>query len=105
VRHAERERRRWTRFPQILDIHLWALPPVSSRTPKKNGDVVGRIQNISKTGICIVTEQPLEKSAVVRCELTLFDVPVVVPTILEVRWTRKQKVQQARYLSGLEYLI
>jgi hypothetical protein len=89
----------------MLDVHLWTLPSVSSHPAAKNGDLSGRVQNISKTGVCIVTDYPLEKSAVVRCEITLFDLQIVVPTILEVRWTRKQKLQQPRYLSGLEYLI
>jgi hypothetical protein len=89
----------------MLDVHLWALPSVASGSTSKNGDLSGRVQNVSKTGICIVTDHPLEKSAVLRCEITLFDLPIVVPTILEVRWTRRQKLQQTRYLSGLEYLI
>ncbi len=65
----------------------------------------GRIQNISAGGICLITSRPIEKFSVLRCEITIGDVPLKIATLMQVRWTRKQNMHPEGYLSGLEFLL
>lgn len=82
-----------------------ALPQLGSGKKGKAVAVSGRIQNISQGGVCLITSRPIEKSSIVRCEIALGDAPLRVSTIMQVRWTKKQRVQPECYLSGLEFLL
>ncbi len=48
--------------------------------------VRGQIQNLSRGGLCLLSESSLQKSSVLRCEIVPDSVPVGIPTIMEVRW-------------------
>ena len=73
---------------------------------KTNPDVVaGRIQNISQGGVCIITSRPLEKSAIVRCEILISDAPVKIATLMQVRWTQEQKFESEAFVSGLAFIL
>jgi hypothetical protein len=65
----------------------------------------GRIHNISEGGICLITARPIEKFSVLRCEITVGEVPLRVATLMQVRWTRKQEMEPEGFLSGLEFLL
>jgi hypothetical protein len=67
--------------------------------------VLGRVQNVSKGGICLLSHQPIPHSALLRCEVVVAEVPVGIPTLMQVRWTRKQNLQTESYLSGLQFLL
>ncbi len=101
----QRDRRHDARFPQSLEMSVRALPQLGSGKKAKSTVVPGRIQNISQGGVCLITSRPIEKSAVVRCEITLGEAPLKVSTLMQVRWTKKQKLQPECYLSGLEFLL
>jgi hypothetical protein len=101
---AERDRRRHPRFPQILEVQAREVPP--HRSGLRSGPpVLGRVQNVSKGGICFLSQQPIARSALLRCEITVAEVPVGIPTLMQVRWTRKQNLQAESYLSGLQFLL
>jgi hypothetical protein len=40
-----------------------------------------------------------------RCEMRAADVPVPIPTLLLVRWTKKPNLRGKNYLSGLQFLL
>jgi PilZ domain len=101
---AERERRHYRRFPQLLELEAHLLPPIDSEK-KTTISITGRVQNISKGGICILTYQPLVRSALLRCEIIASDGEVGVPTIMQVCWTRKQQLPLDSYISGLRFLL
>jgi hypothetical protein len=71
----------------------------------KTPTIRGRIQNISAGGVCLITPRPIEKFSVLRCEITIGDVPLKIATLMQVRWTKKQNMQPEGYLSGLEFLL
>ncbi len=80
------------------------LPPFDSAeisiTP-----ILGRAQNMSKGGLCLLSQRPISQSSLLRCEMSAAEVPVPIPTLLLVRWTKKPKVRGNNYLSGLQFLI
>jgi hypothetical protein len=51
----------------------------------------------------VLTQQPVQLSSLLCCELSIADVPVAIPTLLQVRWTKKQNLEGARYLSGFQF--
>lgn len=63
----------------------------------------GQISNLSSGGMCICTDRPLTPYSSIRCEVTLPDSPVGIPSLLQVRWVRE--VQEGVYQSGLLYLM
>jgi hypothetical protein len=67
--------------------------------------VLGRVQNMSKGGICFLSQQPVSASSLLLCEIGVGDVPVAIPSLLQVRWTRKQNLEAESYLSGLKFLF
>jgi hypothetical protein len=105
VKHAqESDRRRHPRFPQILEIQAHEVLPLKSEE-KSKPPVVGRIQNMSKGGICFLSQHPVSRASLLRCEIGMADVPLSVPTLLLVRWTKKQNLESNGYLSGLQFLF
>jgi hypothetical protein len=63
------------------------------------------VQNVSKGGLCLISSQPMPRSSLVRCEIGVSEVPVGIPTLMQVRWTRKQNLQAEAYLTGLQFLL
>ena len=100
---AERDRRQHTRFPQVLEVHSRSLPPVDAThtTPQ---EIHGRIQNVSQGGICIMSSAPLPPATFVCCEITVPDLPVPIPTLMQVRWTTKRGKTADHYINGLRFI-
>ncbi len=104
MRSQEVERRRDPRFPQILEIEVNAVPPFDSADdPGK--PILGRAQNMSRGGLCFLSQRPVSPSSLLRCEMRAVDVPVPIPTLLLVRWTKKPHLRGKNYLSGLQFLL
>jgi len=101
---SEKDRRRFKRFPQSVEVILRPLPQLGHSETKAK-PIPGRLQNMSQGGICLLTSRAIKKSAVVRCEIALNDAPIKLPTLMHVCWTKKQVLQEESYLSGLEFLI
>jgi len=64
----------------------------------------GRVLNINHGGLCLLTEQPIEKSAVLHCEIFPDRSHVGIPTVMEVRWMR-QNPDGPGMTVGLRFLI
>jgi PilZ domain len=103
-RVSERDRRRHPRFPQVLDIKAQDVLPLKAKEDHR-APVLGRVQNMSKGGICFLSQQPISKSSLLLCEIGVGDFPVAIPSLLQVRWTRKQNLDAESYLSGLKFLF
>lgn len=101
---AKRERRQHERFPQVLDVHARCLisGDANAILPK---EFEGRIQNVSKGGACILSSTPLPASVFVSCDFPVFDSPVSVPTLMQVRWTAKRGRKPPNYISGFEFVV
>ena len=103
-RIAERDRRQYPRFPQLLELQAREVHTLGSRSEIEKA-VVGRVQNVSRGGICLVSPQPMAQSCLVRCEIGVSEIPVSIPTLMQVRWTRKQSLQADTYVTGLQFVL
>jgi hypothetical protein len=103
-RALESDRRNHPRFPQIVEIQVHEVPPLKS-DEKPKAPVLGRIQNMSKGGVCFLSQHPVTRASLLRCEIGMSDVPLSVPTLALVRWTKKQNLESNSYLSGLQFLF
>jgi hypothetical protein len=103
-RILERDRRQYPRFPQLLDLHAREVQPLKPEIERHKA-VVGRVQNVSKGGLCLISPQPIAQSCLVHCEIGISETPVSIPTLMQVRWTRKQNLQADTYLTGLQFLL
>jgi len=59
---------------------------------------------LSEGGVCLITDQPLKGSHLVHCELYFENLPVAIPTLMLVRWTKKHAERQ-EYASGLQFVF
>lgn len=103
-RIVERDRRQHPRFPHLLELQAHEVQLLESGIEKEK-TIVGRVQNVSKGGLCFVSPQPIEQSCLVRCEIGVSEIPVSIPTLMQVRWTRKQSLQANTYVTGLQFLL
>ena len=103
-RIVEHGRRQYPRFPQLLELQAREVHPLGSAIERKKA-VAGRVQNVSKGGLCLVTPLPMARSCLVRCEISLSEIPFSIPTLMQVRWTRKKSLQADTYLTGLQFLL
>jgi PilZ domain len=111
------ERRLHHRYPVIWELRgrvLRATEPTGEVSLPGSQDVHGAVSNLSAGGVCVLTDdQPEELSAVrgevevsgaVRCEILVPDIPIGIPTLLQVRWARKTG-DGDRYELGLQFLV
>ncbi|HXZ78756.1 MAG TPA: PilZ domain-containing protein [Terriglobales bacterium] len=96
------ERRQFTRYPHVLDVQAREVSPLLNA--KMVHTVQGRIQNVSRGGLCILSSEPIG-SPLVLCEIVLPEMPVSIPALLNVRWSEKREVAQDSYLSGLQFVF
>jgi hypothetical protein len=60
---------------------------------------------MSQGGLCVITPRALPKSSVLRCEIAIGEAPIKISTLMQVRWTEKQKLRRDKFLSGLSFLL
>lgn len=68
-------------------------------------EFAGRIHNLSNGGVCILSSLPLQASMFVCCSFPASDVPVAIPTLMQVRWTAKRGNKAKSYISGLQFVV
>jgi hypothetical protein len=98
------ERRRQARFPQNLRVSITQLPYLGAKRAKGEA-IAGLIHNMSQGGLCVITPRALPKSSVLRCEIAIGEAPIKISTLMQVRWTEKQKLRRDKFLSGLSFLL
>jgi hypothetical protein len=101
TKSGSEERRVSIRYPFNVTVMIHEMSSQQETPP----DVVigGVSRNVSDTGICLSTAKPLTYSAVVRCDVTVNDAPVTIPTMAQVRWVERR--HGAEYRSGLVYIL
>lgn len=73
--------------------------------PQGHGEVVrGRVQNITRHGVCLLTDRPIEKSSVLQCDIFPSGLHTGIPTVMEVRWMQPDS-DGAGMRVGLRFLI
>ena len=103
-RIVERDRRQHPRYPLLLELQAREVQLLGSGIEKEKA-VVGRVQNVSRGGLCFISPQPIAQSCLVRCEIGVSEIPVGIPTLMQVRWMRKQSLQANTYVTGLQFLL
>ena len=98
------ERRRWPRYANTLEIELTVVPSLES-AQRSASPLHGWVRNVSNAGINLFTEQPLEDFSLLRCGVPLPGAPVAVPTLMQVRWTRRSGARRDGYISGLQFIL
>lgn len=64
----------------------------------------GKVQNISAGGLCLLSKQAVEQYQVLRCQIPLRELPVAIPTLLQVRWIHRPTGSHT-YRLGLRFLL
>jgi len=101
---SQGDRRRQARFPQNLKVSITPLPDLGGKRTRA-ATISGSIHNMSQGGLCVITPRALEKSSVLRCEIAIGEAPIKISTLMQVRWTEKQKLHPQKFLSGLAFLL
>ncbi len=98
------DRRSQARFPQHLKVSLTQLPDLEPG--KRRADTLsGYIHDMSQGGLCVITPRALPPSTVLRCEIAIAEAPIRIGTLVQVRWTERQKLRRSRFISGLSFLL
>jgi hypothetical protein len=103
-RIAATDRRKHPRFPELLDVHLRELQAVHLGA-SKGKTVMGRVHNLSQGGLCFISSELIPQSTLVRCCIGIAESPISIPTLMQVRWVHKQKLQPDTYLTGLQFVF
>jgi len=107
-----KERRKDTRldfagrlfFQTAAPADRWA-PPTEETFPIKEMPSA-RIKNVGSKGCCLILDQPLEKSLVLKIELPLIQESFSIPTLAEVRWMcLESDPEQYQYKVGVRFLL
>jgi len=101
---VESDRRQYPRFPQLLELQAREMQSFGSGLNTGKA-VVGRVQNVSRGGVCLITPQSMERFCLVRCEIGVSEIPASIPTLMRVCWTRRQNLQVETYVTGLQFLF
>lgn len=100
VHENRRHRRHLLPFPYRLTVTGASFLGLGRPRPVS---VRGRIQDVSGGGLRLLTDRPLKPAQLVRCEIRLREVPVWIPTLMQVRWT-KRNARGLKYAVGLQFL-
>lgn len=98
------ERRRDRRYEFHSGFRAARVCGGSVQTPGPTECVRGEIQNASAGGVCVVTEQCLKEFELIRAEIAVNNLPVSVPTLMQVRWVSCMKNTRGHRM-GLQFLI
>ena len=99
---SRKEMRMFTRSNQALAIIFTVIKRTES-FPQTRGEKSGGITiNVSQGGLCMVTEEELEESEVIRIELPITETFLAAPTLAQVKWVNNLR---NNYQVGLAYLF
>jgi hypothetical protein len=108
VNHLPEERRQHERFPQVFEVHARSLRSGPNEVAEPKGpqqEFDCRIHNLSNGGVCVLSSRPLQASTFVCCNFPVFDSPVSIPTLMQVRWTVKRGQKSPSFISGLQFVV
>src|SRR6266849_9378308 len=86
------------RFPCSLKLQGRKLTPLGN--PQKAGPLArGEIENISRGGVCLLSNRPIPASSLVRCEIEVSQTRAAIPTLMQVPWAQSTTTN-GRYRMG-----
>jgi hypothetical protein len=91
------------RFPHTIELRVGLLTRVDVlEEPKLLLD--GVTENVGRGGICVLLDEAVPQNSVVRCVLSLPDISMNIPTLMQVRWAQRIN-GKSKYKAGLQFLI
>lgn len=109
------ERRAHPRYRVAYDLRGTKLKPAAPAgiaLPLTTPVIHGEVPNIGVGGLCLLTNDIAEVTEPLRCEIRTPDMPVGIPTLLQVRWVHKLSLHELlsldegrTYLLGLQFLL
>jgi hypothetical protein len=91
------------RFSHAIELRVGLLTRVDIlEEPKLLLD--GVTENVGQGGVCVLIDQALPEDSVVHCELSLPDISMNIPTLMQVCWARRIE-GKSKYRAGLKFLI
>jgi hypothetical protein len=102
-----REKRRDLRHPVTWELRGKSLRPIEAGDHpdvRTGRDIHGVVTDISSGGLCLLTGDEADVSGPVRCEIVIPQFAVGIPTLLQVRWMRRDNVHQTNRM-GLQFLV
>lgn len=91
------------RFPHAIELRVGLLTRADIlEEPSHLLD--GVTENVGRGGICVLTDETLPQNSVVRCVLSLPDISMNIPTLMQVRWVQRI-TGKTKYRAGLQFLI
>lgn len=101
------ERRLYQRYPVTGELRGKGLRPLEragDRSLAATVDLRGAITDISAGGVSIFADDMVGTADLFLCEIIPPQMPVGIPTLLQVRWVLKDG-QGHTYRVGLQYLV
>ncbi len=89
------DQRQQPRFEQTFEVRIRDLS-------SDKEEVIGRATNLSRGGMCVELQQPLERASCVHCDIALQQIPVHLPMLTQVRWVKR--VNSSSYRCGLFFV-
>jgi len=91
------------RFPHAIELRVGLLTRVDIlEEPKLLLD--GVTENVGRGGLCVLLNEAVPQNSVVRCVLSLPDLSMNIPTLMQVRWGQRIN-GKSKYKAGLQFLI
>jgi len=98
-----KEKRQSPRFPWIVKTRGSLLSPLGA-LEQIPVFLEGVSENIANGGVCVCSDRLAPPDAVLHCEFALAGNPVLLPTLLKVRWSNKVEGKD-QYRLGLQFLL
>ena len=101
------EKRLYHRYPVTCELRGKALKPLDDAGEPSldhSRDLHGVITDIGAGGLCLFSDDMIEISDPFVCEIIAPQMPVGIPTLLQVRWAHKDG-QGHTYRIGLQFLV
>lgn len=95
--------KRNSQFPKNLRVQITQLPSLGAIKGKIV--VAGRIHNMSSGGMCVITPRALPETALLRCDISIGETSIHIPTLAQVDKTEKQDIFPNKFLSELSFLL
>ena len=102
-----RERRLYQRFPvrcELTGRTLSQSDDVDGSPSTGESQISGAVHDIGAGGLCLRTGNLAETSQPLRCHIHVPQLPVGIPTLLQVRWVHRDAGGDT-YQLGLQYLL
>jgi hypothetical protein len=81
-----------------------AIEPAGTVAVGTHPNIRGQVSDIGGGGICLLTRDKAEPAVAVRCEIFAPQIPVGIPTLLQVRWIHEHG-DGLTFRLGLQFLV